>query len=108
MTYIGLESSTTGVGAKIGLSLKAVGGGISTIGTGVEIGYLFSQGRNREATSKFLTNILFFGTGKLAKKAAEKAVGSSLNKSSETLIEGINLIIDKTMGNDIESYINKK
>src|SRR5690606_28426726 len=84
VTYIGLGASISGVGAKVGLPLMAVAGSFNAIGTGIEIAYLYSQGQDREATSKLLINLLFMGTGKLAKNAAEKAVGSSLNKSSET------------------------
>src|SRR5690606_41911713 len=108
VTYIGLGASTTGVGAKIGVPLSAVGGGISTIGTGSEIGCLFSQGRNKEAITKALTNFLFFGTGKLAKKGDERAGGGSRDSSTETQIEGSNLIIDKSMENEKENYKKKK
>src|SRR5690606_9957248 len=108
VTYIGLGASTTGVGSIIGLPLMAVGGGFSTVGTGIEITYLYSQGKRKKAITKALMKFLFFGTGKLAKDAAVKAVGSSLDSGYQTLIEGSNLIIDKTMGNDIESYINRQ
>lgn len=49
----------------------------------------------------------FYGTGKLGVKVAERAVGKGLNTSTKTLIEGINITAEKTIGTDTEKFLIK-
>ena len=85
----------------------SVGGAMNFIGTGIEFGYLLSQGKKGEAWTKLGMSAAFIGTGKLGLMAAERAVGSGLNTATKTLINGINITAEKTIGADAEKMLTK-
>ncbi len=85
MVYGGLGASITVWGAPIGGVAMSVGGAMNFIGTGIEFGYLLSQGKKGEAWTKLGMSAAFMGTGKLGLMAVERAVGSSLNTATKTL-----------------------
>ena len=111
-TYLGLAFSITGVSAPVGGVLMSAGGLINFSGTLLEFGYLISQEKYVEGWSKLAVSVFFMGTGKageygLQKAYGKKAVEEGLYQSSETLIQGTNTIIEKTIGPDAEKKINK-
>src|SRR5690554_5165689 len=112
LTYIGLGASITGVGAVPGGVLMTAGEAMNVIGTGIESSYLISQGKVKEGFTKFGISLFFIGTGNLGVKATQKiagkeAVEQGLNNGAETLIQGTNTVIEKTIGADTEKMLNK-
>ncbi|MCP1995122.1 hypothetical protein L1275_000883 [Flavobacterium sp. HSC-61S13] len=106
-TYTGLSFSITGVGAPVGAALMAIGGGMSLIGTGIESLFLAGQGQEKKAMAKFGISLFFARSGNYGIKATERAIGKGLDKGSTTLINGINLTLDKTIGADTEKMLTK-
>ncbi|WP_413514181.1 hypothetical protein, partial [Myroides odoratus] len=107
MTYAGLGLSITGIGAPLGGAMMTVGGGMSLAGAGIEAGFMFDRGEKRNASLKLGMSLAFVGTGKLGIMAAEKAVGKGLSTGTETLINGVNLTVEKTIGVDTEKILKK-
>ena len=108
MTYTGLGFSITGVGAPIGGVLMTVGGVMSFGGTFIESGYLMSQGKEKEGWIKLGLSGLFIGTGSAGVGLSKKVVGKGFNTSVETVVQGTNITIEKTIGTDTEKLLNKK
>ncbi|WP_430612253.1 RHS repeat-associated core domain-containing protein [Flavobacterium sp. JP2137] len=107
LAYTGLGLSITGVGAPVGGAMIAIGGGMSLIGAGIEAGFMYDRGEKRNAALKLGMPLVFIGTGKLGIMAAEKAVGKGLSTGTETLINGINLTVEKQIGTEAEKRLKK-
>ncbi len=71
-------------------------------------GYLISQSRDKEGWTKLGMSLMFTRTGKLGVKATERAIGKGLDTGTKTLINGINITMEKTIGVETERTLNKK
>lgn len=113
LTYAGLALSVTGTGAPFGTALMTAGGLMNLGGTTIEFSYLLLQGKDGEAWSKLGISAFFAITGYGAVYASQRAVGKEaveqgLNTGTETIIQGTNTVIEKTIGKDTEQMLNKK
>ncbi len=107
MVYGGLGASITGFGVPLGGAMMTVGGGMNLVGTAIESAFLAMQGEERRAVTKFGISLFFARSGKYGVQAAERVIGKGLDKGSTTLINGINLTMEKTIGADTEKVLTK-
>lgn len=103
----------TGVGVKPGVALAGVGNYMSMAGGGLEALVLLSDGKKKEAVTKVIVTAAFMGLGSLAVKgtktvAGKEAVEKGLNNTSEAVIQGMNMGMEKNVGQGIQDKINKE
>ena len=103
----------TGVGAKPGLIVAGIGNYMSLAGGGLEALVLYSDGKKTEAYTKMATTGAFAGLGSLAVKgtrvvAGDEFVKKGLNSTSEAVIQGINMGMEKAVGKGVEDNKKKK
>ncbi|WP_413514180.1 hypothetical protein, partial [Myroides odoratus] len=106
-TEAGLALSITGVGAPLGGPMMAIGGYMGLIGAGIESLFLAGQGKEKKAAAKFGISLFFARSGNYGVQAAERAIGTSANTATKTLIEGINITAERTIGSDTEKWLTK-
>ncbi|WP_255555147.1 RHS repeat-associated core domain-containing protein [Flavobacterium sp. NKUCC04_CG] len=107
LTYTGLSFAITGYGAPVGGAMMAIGGAMGLIGTGIESVFLATQGQEKKAMAKFGISLFFARSGSYGVQATERAIGKGLDKGSTTLINGINLTLEKTIGAETEKMLIK-
>ena len=103
----------TGVGTKPGVALAGVGNYMSMAGGGLEALVLLSDGKKKEAVTKVIVTGAFMGLGSLAVKgtkivAGKEAVEKGLNNTSEAVIQGMNMGMEKNVGQGVQDKINKE
>jgi len=103
----------TGVGVKPGVALAGVGNYMSMAGGGLEALVLLTDGKKKEAVTKVIVTGAFMGLGSLAVKgtktvAGKEAVEKGLNNTSEAVIQGMNMGMEKNVGQGVQDKINKE
>src|SRR5690606_29837132 len=102
--------------AEVGAPLVAAGTVFSAVGTAIEVGYLIKDENYKEAATKAALSVMFNVTGGLGAKATQKVAGGvesqfvkqGLNNTSEAVIQGTNMVMEKTLGKGIEDKVNGK
>src|SRR5690606_23149595 len=102
----GWTMASSGVAAKPGMAIAGLGNVLSLGGAGLETVVLYSDGNKKEAITKLIITGTFIGFGNLAVKGTRKVAGDEfvkqgLNNTSEAVIQGMNMGMEKTIGNEV-------